>query len=166
MAASADREVLIRRGMANGYQILSLLTPPAYAATVLYRRGPSSFSLNRLLRAAWVGGASGIVAGGAVEYVRTNNSPEERLRTRRMQAAYDTSAIRADDHATIGAVLSAVLTPAVFWKRASVANLILGGAGFGSTIGLLTHYARAFSGSPPPKVNVSPTPVAQTPVLR
>jgi len=164
MAASADREVLIRRGMTNGYQILSLLTPPAYAAFVLYRKGRSAFGLNRLLRATWVGGASGIAAGGLIEYVRSSSSPEEKLRTRRMQAAYSTSAIRADDHATIGAVLSAVLIPAIFWKRASVANLVLGGAGLGSAVGLVAHYARTLSGSPPPKVNVPTTPITPTPI--
>jgi len=33
-----------------------------------------------------------------------------------------TASIRADDHATIGAILFAMLTPAFFWKQANVAN--------------------------------------------
>jgi hypothetical protein len=33
-----------------------------------------------------------------------------------------TASLRADDHATIGGILFAVLTPAIFWKRASTVN--------------------------------------------
>ena len=33
-----------------------------------------------------------------------------------------TSSLRADDHATIGGILFAVVTPALFWKRANSIN--------------------------------------------
>lgn len=33
-----------------------------------------------------------------------------------------TDSIRADDHSTIGGILFAVITPAIFWKRASKVN--------------------------------------------
>jgi hypothetical protein len=56
---SADVEYLVRRGMTKGYQLFSLLTPPLYAAFVLSRRGKSQFSMNRFLRATWLGGAAG-----------------------------------------------------------------------------------------------------------
>jgi hypothetical protein len=58
-AHAADTEFLVRRGMSKGYQWMSLLTPPAYAAFVLSQRGRAAFSVNRLLRATWLGGASG-----------------------------------------------------------------------------------------------------------
>jgi hypothetical protein len=88
-----------------------------------------------------------------------------------------TASIRADDHSTIGAALFAVLTPAVFWKRAravhrkhavtflhlfdnnSRVTVILGGAGIGSSIGLLTHWGRTISGDPPPRVEIPSPPV-------
>jgi hypothetical protein len=57
---AADTEFLVRKFMTKGYEYLSLLTPPIYAAFVLSRHGRSHFSLNRLLRATWVGGAAGI----------------------------------------------------------------------------------------------------------
>jgi len=153
-AHAADIEFLVRRGMTKGYQILSLVTPPLYATFALSRYGRAQFSVNRLLRATWIGSSVGILGGGAFEYVRSAYSNADKVRVRRIRAAYDTSSIRADDHSTIGGILFAVLTPAALWKRASVANLILGGAGIGSAIGFLTHYARTASGDPPPTVRI------------
>ncbi|CCM02860.1 uncharacterized protein FIBRA_04972 [Fibroporia radiculosa] len=160
-AHAADVEFLVRRGMTKGYQVLSLLAPPLYATFALSRYGRSQFSVNRLLRATWVGGSVGIVGGGAFEYVRSAYSNPEKIRARRILYAYDTSSIRADDHSTIGGALFAVLTPAMLWKRANIANLILGGAGMGSAVGLLTHYTRTVSGDPPPVVRVPDVPVPE-----
>ena len=36
--------------------------------------------------------------------------------------ALQTSSIRADDHSTIGGIIFAVITPALFWKRANSIN--------------------------------------------
>lgn len=56
---AADVEFLVRRSMTKGYQLFSLLTPPAYATFILARKGRAQFSINRFLRATWVGGAVG-----------------------------------------------------------------------------------------------------------
>ncbi|KDQ60605.1 hypothetical protein JAAARDRAFT_190775 [Jaapia argillacea MUCL 33604] len=157
-ARSADTEALVRTSMSKGYQLCSLLTPPAYTAFVLLRRGRSHFSVNSFLRATWLGGVAGVAGGGAVEYVRSRNSSDTTLRTRRIRAAYNTDSIRADDHSTIGAILFAVLTPAVFWKRARIVHLVLGGAGVGSAIGVLSHYCRTLSGDPPPRLQIPISP--------
>jgi hypothetical protein len=53
--AQADSEYVIRHGMTKGYQIFSLIAPPAYAIWVLLGKG--KLSVNRLLRATWIGGA-------------------------------------------------------------------------------------------------------------
>ncbi|EMD38648.1 hypothetical protein CERSUDRAFT_153644 [Gelatoporia subvermispora B] len=163
-AHAADTEFLVRRGMTKGYQIASLITPPLYTIIAFSRYGRSHFSINRLLRATWVGGSAGecrlcIVGGGAFEYVRSAYSTENKVRRRRIQAAYDTASIRADDHATIGGVLFAVLIPAILWKRANVANLILGGASIGSAVGLLAHHARTVSGDPAPTYQIPEIPL-------
>jgi hypothetical protein len=50
--------------------------------------------------------------------------------------------------------LAAVLAPAILWKRANVVNLVLGGAGLGSGIGLLTHYGKSAAGDAPAKVDI------------
>ncbi|KAH0830269.1 hypothetical protein J3R83DRAFT_1634 [Lanmaoa asiatica] len=167
----ADVEYLVRRSMTKGYQLFSLLTPPAYTVFVLARKGRAQFSINRVLRAAWVGGVVGCAAGGGFEYVRSANSSEATVRNRHIRSAYDTASLREDDHSTIGALLFAVLTPALFWRRASTINceqvpssskkvdltslkVVLGGAGIGSSIGVVTHYGRTLTGDPPPPVQV------------
>jgi hypothetical protein len=105
---SADVESLIRRSMTKGHQLFSLLTPPLYTAFVLARRGRSQFSLNRLLRATWIGGFAGTeavdflsqifladlqcegsVGGGAIEWARSSSASAESVRGRRMHHAYN-----------------------------------------------------------------------------
>ncbi|KAG2041543.1 hypothetical protein BDR03DRAFT_856106 [Suillus americanus] len=161
---AADVEVLMRRGMTKGYEVFSLLTPPAYAAFVLMRKGKGHFTINRFLRATWVGGANltplGCAGGGVLEYFRASRANEATVTNRRLQHAYDAASLRADDHSTIGAILFAVLTPAILWKRASTVNLVLGGAGIGSAIGLLTHYGRTVTGDLTPDAQIPETPIA------
>ena len=58
-ARAADVEFLVRRGMFKGYQLLSLLAPPAYLALALARNGRTHLSANRVLRATWLAGLVG-----------------------------------------------------------------------------------------------------------
>ncbi|KAF5387158.1 hypothetical protein D9615_001692 [Tricholomella constricta] len=160
-ARSADVEYLVRNAMTNGYQISSLLAPPVYAAFLLAKRGRGTLSINHLLRATWLGGLAGTAGSGGLAYAWYSSCNEDVLRSKRLKAAYDTDRIRADDHATIGAVLSSVLTPGIFWKRANVVNLVLGGAGLGSSIGLLTHYGRSLTGDSPSKLDAPVIPVVE-----
>jgi len=154
----ADTQYLVRQASTAGYQWASLLVPPAYIAYVTARRGRGALSLNKALRATWVGGFSGAAAAGGAAYARYAYTSEESVRIRRIRTAYDTSVLRRNDHATIGGVLASVLTPAILWNRASAINLILGGFGLGSAVGLLTHYGRTLSGDPPMKVSLEVTP--------
>ncbi|KAF8163116.1 hypothetical protein B0H34DRAFT_308347 [Crassisporium funariophilum] len=148
----ADTEYLVRHAMDTGYMWSSLLAPPAYIAFVVARRGRAHLSLNRVLRATWLAGLSAVTGGAA--YVRYANSSEESVRLRRLETAYNMNTLRRNDHSTIGAVLMAVLTPALLWNKARIVNLILGGAGLGSGIGLLTHYGQTMVGDHPPKVDI------------
>ncbi|KAI0317292.1 hypothetical protein OF83DRAFT_1058912 [Amylostereum chailletii] len=159
-ARDADTEYLVRRSMTKGYQLFSVLTPPAYATFVILRRGRGQLTINRLLRATWLGGATvstsvqGLVAGGAFGYTRSVTANPETLRARRIRAAFDMDSMRADDHATIGALLFSVLTPAMFWKRATTIHLIFGGAGLGTAVGWATHIGRHIFGDPAPKAQI------------
>ncbi|KIK63736.1 hypothetical protein GYMLUDRAFT_196572 [Collybiopsis luxurians FD-317 M1] len=146
---NADTEYLVRKASNAGYRMLSLLTPPAYMAYVLARRGRGSISINGLLRSTWIGGFAGAVGGGGVAFARYNFTNSEQVRVKRTEVAYDTDRIRAEDHSTIGGVLFAVLTPAAFWNRARIANLVLGGAALGSSVGMITHWTRNATGDPP-----------------
>lgn len=144
-----DTEYLVRKSMSTGYQWSSLVVPPAYIVYVAARKGRGYISLNKILRATWVGGLGGAAISGGIAYVRYAYSSEDSVRAKRLETAYNTSIVRRNDHSTIGGVLAAVLVPAIFWKRAGVVNLILGGAGLGSAVGLLTHYGRTATGDPP-----------------
>jgi len=140
--SAADFEAVFRADIQRGYQVASLIAPPAYIITSLLRR--RGLSVNRVLRATWVGGAGGAAAGAAYGWAEGLNNPEW-LKSRHQALAYDVNRIRADDHSTIGALLFGVLTPALLWKRARAAHLILGGAGIGSAVGLSTHLWRTFT---------------------
>ncbi|KAH6918782.1 hypothetical protein BKA70DRAFT_1416755 [Coprinopsis sp. MPI-PUGE-AT-0042] len=152
MAHSADVDFLVRKAMNTGYQVFSLITPAAYTAFIIARKGRAAWSLNRTLRATWLGGLGGTAACGGGAYLRYANTSFESTRVSRIESAYDTDRIRREDHSTIGAVILGVLTPALLWKRASTINLILGGAGIGSGVGVVTHYFRRITGDEPPKV--------------
>ncbi|KIK40752.1 hypothetical protein CY34DRAFT_13489 [Suillus luteus UH-Slu-Lm8-n1] len=159
---AADMEIIVRRGMTKGYEVFSLLTPPVYAAFVFMRKGKGHFTVNRFLRATWGSHSPGCAGGGALEYIRSSRASEATMRNRRLQHAYDAASLRADDHSTIGAILFAVLTPAILWKRASVVNLVIGGAGIGSAIGLLTHYGRTVTGDITPDAQIPDIPIASS----
>ncbi|KIJ99603.1 hypothetical protein K443DRAFT_101964 [Laccaria amethystina LaAM-08-1] len=138
---AADTNYLVREAMTTGYQLFSLITPPAYVAFVIARRGRVAFSINRLLRATWVGGLSGTVVFGGWAYLRYAYSSAESARATRIKTAYNVlvvfaftvistltifflkaAIIRRHDHATIGSILMAVLAPALLWRRASIVN--------------------------------------------
>ena len=86
---AADTEYFVRRGMTKGYQILSLLAPPVYAAFAISKYGRGHITVNRFLRATWVGGSAGVVGGGAFEYARSQWTDAEKLRNRRLVATYN-----------------------------------------------------------------------------
>jgi hypothetical protein len=57
---AVDTDYLIRRAMTKGYQILSLLTPPAYLCWAFTSKKKSpSVAINNFFRATWAGGALG-----------------------------------------------------------------------------------------------------------
>jgi hypothetical protein len=147
---AADTEFFVRRGMVKGFEYASLVAPPAYIAFILTRRGRGHLFVNNILRSTWAGGLVGSAAGGAIEYARSKATKQADLQARRFTATYDTNSIRLDDHATIGSLLFALLTPAIFWKRAKTVNLVLGGIGIGSAAGVVTHHVRNLNGDKPP----------------
>ena len=149
-----------------------------YIAAIVARRRP--FSVNKLLRATWLGGLGGTVAGAGVGWVQYTGVPPQRLSDARTKLAYDVGfillalvglhtdlslgwqrdEIRMDDHATVGAILLAVLTPAVFYGRTRLVHSILGGASIGAGGGMLAHYWRSYQEGPRP--TIKPHPVAST----
>lgn len=72
----ADTNFLVRQSMSTGYQVFSILTPPLYTIFVLMRRGRGAWSLNRFLRATWVGGLTGTLHPGS-RYTIISNFAQE-----------------------------------------------------------------------------------------
>ncbi|KAF8306434.1 hypothetical protein DL93DRAFT_2088646 [Clavulina sp. PMI_390] len=139
--ASPDFDAVLRADSYFGYQMASVIAPPAYIALSLIRRRP--FSINRTLRATWLSGAVGAGAGFGYGWYE-GTLGRKHLQTRHLGIAYDVHRIKNDDHATIGAALFAVLTPALFWSRARAVHLVLGGAGLGTAIGVATNAYRMY----------------------
>lgn len=67
VAHQVDTEYLVRKSMNTGYQWFSVIVPPAYIAYVAARRGRGYISINRILRATWVGGLGGDILLGFSE---------------------------------------------------------------------------------------------------
>jgi len=59
---------------------------------------------------------------------------------------------RQDDFSTVGAVLGACLVPAVFWTRAGLFDLTLGGITLGYGGGFVTHHVQNLLGNNAGKV--------------
>lgn len=111
-AHAADTEFFVRRGMTKGYQQMSILAIPLYLGFTIWRKGRSHVTVNRMLRATWIGGGVGefyvylnsnlkimfmdvpfvgVAGGGSFEYLRSAYSNPENVRSRRIQAAYNVS---------------------------------------------------------------------------
>lgn len=138
-----DAQVLARNAFFTGCQFSSLLAPPIYTAFVFARRGRAFISVNCLLRATWMSTLGGGAAYAGLAHVWNLTHEEKQLRENSMQALYDKNLVIRNDHVTVGAALMAVLTPAIFWRRAHPINLVLGGSALGNGIGLLTYHSRS-----------------------
>ena len=68
-ARIADTQYLVRRSMTKGYQLFSIVTPPVYIGFSLFRKGRSHITVNRLLRATWLGGVTGMCLDDPVSQV-------------------------------------------------------------------------------------------------
>jgi len=142
---SEDLEFIVRHSALKGYQALSLVAPAVYIAVTLFRRGRSHLRMNSLLRVTWFSGAGGALVGAGLALGRLGSATDESLQDRRFRLANNTSQIRTDDYSTIGGVLGAVATPAILWNRARLVHAILGGAGVGSSIGILIHLQQSLT---------------------
>ncbi|CAE6424636.1 hypothetical protein ACGC1H_002573 [Rhizoctonia solani] len=153
-AHAADSDYILRQYSSRGYQMLSFAAPLAYTGYALARGRP--WSIQQTLRATWLGGIGGAVAGAGLGWSWATSNNPERVHKARVKMAYDRSSLRVNDHSTIGALLGAMLTPAILLKRARTLDLLLGGAGIGSSAGVMVHWWRSMT-EPDPGVPAPPT---------
>ncbi|KAG8738141.1 hypothetical protein FRC12_016897 [Ceratobasidium sp. 428] len=157
-AHAADSEYILRQYSTRGYQTLSFVAPLAYIGYTVAKGKP--WTLSQTLRATWVGGLGGAAAGAGVGWAWASSVSPGRVHKARTKMAYDRNLLRLNDHSTIGMLLGGMITPAILLKRASIVNLVLGGAGLGSSVGAGVHFWRSLT---EPGVPVAPGPVVPAP---
>jgi len=143
--ASADVQALLKHNAFRGYQLACVAIPPLFISYSLVRRRP--LSTNKVLSATLVGGAAGAGVGLGIGTMQYSHAPGDRLTTARVKLAYDTKQIRLDDYATLGAILGAVLTPAIFYRRTRLVWSVFGGASMGVGTGTVVHYLKIWQES-------------------
>lgn len=87
-----------------------------------------------------IGSAAGLATGWAQASQMTPAVLSRRVREFRGDAAR----IRLDDYHLIGSVVGALVLPAIFLHRVGLVNGLLGGAGLGGGVGIITHFARDY----------------------
>lgn len=85
----ADREHVIRHAAFKGYQAFSLLAPPLYTGLLIWRKGRSSFTIARILRATWIGSAGGAALGGTAAWGLLRNKSAESIHDRSVRLHYN-----------------------------------------------------------------------------
>ncbi|KAG8991694.1 hypothetical protein FRB90_001252 [Tulasnella sp. 427] len=136
--AQAARESLYKQITFRGFQYGSIVAAPAYILLTLARRRP--VTANSTLAATWVGGLTGAAAGYGAGYWNYKDLQDVKVTEAWAMIAYNRQQVRLNDYSTVGAVIGALLTPAIFYKRARLAHAVLGGASLGAGAGAVTHY--------------------------
>lgn len=131
-----DTAYYIGRYTISGLQIGCIAATPLYLLQTLRGRG---FTLRGLTRYNWliptVGAAGGSIAG----YAAASQLDHPSLAAKTSRFRLDAQRVRQDDLHLIGSVLGALVLPAIFFKRVGLLNGLLGGAGLGGSVGLITH---------------------------
>ncbi|KAJ7632240.1 hypothetical protein FB45DRAFT_911899 [Roridomyces roridus] len=144
-----DSPYIVARTMKSSFGLGALCGLPLYAAIALKRR---VFSVERLLNVSTLSGIGASAAGGVAAYSQNRLSDPSTLRQRRMELVYSANQRREDDFGTIGAILGLVLFPAVFYTRAGLLDLTLGGGSLGYAGGYFTHRVQNLLGNSADKV--------------
>lgn len=134
--SSSDYNYLVQKWAVRGWQNGCLVGIPLFMIVsrrfTFKSRGP----LERVLRATWMGGAAGTVAGGTLGVARYYGMDKHELRRRRIELQFSEKNLRRDGFATIGGVITSLLVTGLWWNHASFVNLILGGSGIGTIAGV------------------------------
>ncbi|ODN74513.1 hypothetical protein L202_06889 [Cryptococcus amylolentus CBS 6039] len=135
----SPRTQLILHSSLTSAQLFAFLAPPAFLVSSLALKR-TSFSIRGLMRYSASGAALGAVAGAGVGGARAGSASDLEVNAKLGQMSLDETLVRRNDYATIGAALSALLTPAIFLKRAPLPALVLGGASVGLGLGAAGYY--------------------------
>ncbi|WVQ75573.1 hypothetical protein IAR50_005200 [Cryptococcus sp. DSM 104548] len=136
----SPRTQLILHSSLTSAELFAFLAPPAFLVSSLALKR-TGFSVRGLMRYSASGAVIGAAAGAGLGGARAGNASDLEVNAKLGQMSLDESLVRRNDYATIGAVLSGLLTPAIFLKRAPLPALVLGGASVGLGLGAAGYYA-------------------------
>ncbi|KAJ7286040.1 hypothetical protein C8J57DRAFT_1286559 [Mycena rebaudengoi] len=142
---SSDSAYIAARSMTSAFGLGSLLGPPVYVCLLLSKR-TRILSVERFFNVTTCTGLGVAGAGGGASYTRSYFTDPQKLKQKRVELAYSVSRRREDDFTTIGLLLGGCLAPAVFWTRAGLLDLTLGGITLGYGGGYLTHHVKTYMG--------------------
>ena len=103
------------------------------------------FSMRGLARYNWVLPILGVGIGAGTGWAESVQISAPLLAYRTAAVRADGERMRRDDFHLIGSVVGALTLPALFLRRVGLFNGLLGGAGLGGAIGVLTFYGKLFS---------------------
>lgn len=131
-----DSAYYVGRYTIQGLQYGCLAATPVYLLQMVRGRG---FSLRGLARYNWLIPSLGAVGGSVAGYAAASQLDHPSLAARTSGLRLDAQRVRQDDLHLIGSVLGSLVLPAIFLKRVGLFNGLLGGAGLGGSVGLITH---------------------------
>ncbi|KAJ7756829.1 hypothetical protein DFH07DRAFT_820102 [Mycena maculata] len=149
---TSDSAYITARSMKSSFGLGAALGVPLYVTLLISSKRARKFSIERLLNVSTLSGIGVSGVGGAVAYSRNALSDAATLKQRRVELVYSASQRREDDFGTIGAILGLILVPAVFYARAGLLDLTLGGGTLGYGSGFLTHHVQSFLGNTAGKI--------------
>ncbi|KAJ6488653.1 hypothetical protein C8R47DRAFT_1320472 [Mycena vitilis] len=144
---TSDSAYIAARSAKRAFGVGAVLGVPLYFTLLVSSRG-RKFSVERLLNVSTLSGLGVAGAGGLATFSRNALSDAATLKQQRTELAYSAPLRREDDFGTIGAVLGVCLAPALFWTRAGLLDLTLGGGTLGYGGGFVTHHLQTFLGNP------------------
>ncbi|SPO30063.1 uncharacterized protein UTRI_05902 [Ustilago trichophora] len=134
-----DTAYYIGRYTISGLQIGCLLATPLYFLQTIRGRG---FTIRGLARYNWLIPTIGASGGSIAGYAAASQLDHSSLAAKTSGLRLDAQRVRQDDLHLIGSVLGALVLPAIFLKRVGLINGLLGGAGLGGSVGLITHHVQ------------------------
>lgn len=130
-----DTAYYIGRYTVSGLQYGCLAATPLYLVQTLRGRG---FSLRGLARYNWLAPLTGAGLGSVAGYATASQLDHPSIAARTSGLRLDAARVRQDDLHLIGSVVGALVLPALVLGRVGLVNGLLGGAGLGGAVGLVT----------------------------
>lgn len=125
-----------------GAQIAAVAATPVYLLQAIRTR---RFTMHGMARYNWVLPILGAGIGAGTGWMESVQISAPLLAYRASAVRADSERMRRDDFHLIGSVVGALTLPALFLRRVGLINGLLGGAGLGGAIGVLTFYGKLYS---------------------